>query len=200
MPRNVAGVPIDPTEFNRNDGFSPGNLIVTKVRVWTRRPPSPPPGWSPSPTSPPRRPRPGRRGAGRADGRAAPDLGELDVNPADPADRNVILRPAVNFEEGRRYIVALRDLRTADGTVIPPNPAFRAIRDRVPTANAAWKHAARTSRRCSPRCSGPAWTARTCSWRGTSPSRASGTCRSGCSRSATTPSPVWATPTWLTAR
>ena len=31
MPRNVAGKPIDPTDWNRADGFSPGSLIVTKV-------------------------------------------------------------------------------------------------------------------------------------------------------------------------
>src|SRR5438128_2083125 len=31
MPANAAGVPVDPTEFNRNDGFSPGTLIVAKV-------------------------------------------------------------------------------------------------------------------------------------------------------------------------
>src|SRR3954465_5484785 len=31
MPTNAAGKPIDPTEFNRNDGFSPGSLIVARV-------------------------------------------------------------------------------------------------------------------------------------------------------------------------
>ena len=31
MPANRAGVPIDPTDMNRADGFSPGNLIVTHV-------------------------------------------------------------------------------------------------------------------------------------------------------------------------
>src|SRR3954454_23173159 len=31
MPRNVAGKPIDPTELNRHDGFSPGSAILTKV-------------------------------------------------------------------------------------------------------------------------------------------------------------------------
>ena len=31
MPRNVNGVAIDPTEWNRNDGFSPGSLITTYV-------------------------------------------------------------------------------------------------------------------------------------------------------------------------
>ncbi len=28
---NSSGVPIDPTEWNRNDGFSPGSMIVTYV-------------------------------------------------------------------------------------------------------------------------------------------------------------------------
>jgi hypothetical protein len=31
MPRNAAGKPIDPTEWNRNDGFSPGQMILTYV-------------------------------------------------------------------------------------------------------------------------------------------------------------------------
>src|SRR5439155_12930564 len=31
MPRNIAGNPIRPDDWNRNDGFSPGQEIVTKV-------------------------------------------------------------------------------------------------------------------------------------------------------------------------
>src|SRR5215211_4298084 len=31
MPRNRLGKPIDPADYNRSDGFSPGQLIVTKV-------------------------------------------------------------------------------------------------------------------------------------------------------------------------
>lgn len=31
MPRNLVGKPIDPTDWNRNDGFSPGQLITTFV-------------------------------------------------------------------------------------------------------------------------------------------------------------------------
>ena len=31
MPRNLLGKPIDPTDWNRNDGFSPGQLITTFV-------------------------------------------------------------------------------------------------------------------------------------------------------------------------
>src|SRR3954469_9807132 len=31
MPANKLGVHIDPTEYNRNDGFSPGNLITVRI-------------------------------------------------------------------------------------------------------------------------------------------------------------------------
>ena len=35
MPRNNMGVPIDPTEWNRNDGFSPGSEILTSFPAST---------------------------------------------------------------------------------------------------------------------------------------------------------------------
>src|SRR5215211_3939537 len=31
MPRNKTGRPIDPTDMNRADGFSPGSMLLTKV-------------------------------------------------------------------------------------------------------------------------------------------------------------------------
>src|SRR4051812_36820524 len=31
MPRNVAGAPMRPTDLNRSDGFSPGQMIVAHV-------------------------------------------------------------------------------------------------------------------------------------------------------------------------
>ena len=31
MPRNKDGKPIDPTDMNRADGFSPGSAMITKV-------------------------------------------------------------------------------------------------------------------------------------------------------------------------
>jgi hypothetical protein len=57
---------------------------------------------------------------------------ELDANPADPRDVTLIVRPAVNFDEGERYIVALRNLKDAQGGEIEAQPAFRALRDRTP--------------------------------------------------------------------
>ncbi|MEQ9478943.1 MAG: hypothetical protein RIK00_06440 [Algiphilus sp.] len=49
----------------------------------------------------------------------------------------LILRPGANFEEGHRYIVAMRNLRTADGETIPAPPQFRVFRDRHPSDLAA---------------------------------------------------------------
>ena len=125
MPRNVAGKPIDPTEWNRNDGFSPGSLITTFV-----------PGLdleatrAPSITDP-----------GRSRSKSSPIMvidtttlkrhlvwAEMDVQ-APPEDRNLIIRPAQNFREGRTYVVVLRNLKREDGGEIPAGAAFRAYRD-----------------------------------------------------------------------
>lgn len=138
MPRNVAGVPIDVSDLNRNDGFSPGNLVVTQVPGLDS-----PEAFRASGLTP-------ITDIGRYAERDAPavvvdaDTGkrhplwaEVDVNPADPADRTLILRPARNFDEGHRYVVALRHLRRADGAVIPAGPAFAALRDRTATSDAA---------------------------------------------------------------
>lgn len=122
-PVSVAGVPIAPAEWNRNDGFSPGSMLLARV-----------PGLDLA-----------RTGAapitdigGSLDrdapvvlldtvtGERWPYWAELDANA--PADRQaLIVRPARNLSEGHRYAVALRDLRDAAGAPIPPNPAFAAV-------------------------------------------------------------------------
>jgi hypothetical protein len=56
---------------------------------------------------------------------------ELDSNAASDRDRALLVHPAVNWREGHRYIVALRDLRGADGRPLEPSPAFRTFRDRL---------------------------------------------------------------------
>jgi hypothetical protein len=140
MPRNVAQKPIDPSEFNRNDGFSPGQEIVTNV-----------PGL-------------GNQKAFDATGAVPisdvarsfdPDQpvvvidantlrrqliwSEVDANPAANADRNLLIHPAVNWTEGHHYIVALRDLRDATGAPLAAQPAFRHYRDRIGTGDAAFE-------------------------------------------------------------
>ena len=134
MPKNTLGKGIDPAAWNRNNGFSPGQLIVTKV-----------PGLE-------------TRAAFRKT-RAVPvtDMrqtyrreqpivvidtktkkrhliwSELDANADAPEDVVLHIRPGRNFVEGRRYIVALRNLKDARGRTIPAQPAFRIYRDRVAT-------------------------------------------------------------------
>jgi hypothetical protein len=138
MPRNSSGIPIDPSEYNRSDGFSPGQKIVTKV-----------PGFD-TPAAFERTGAVPITDLARAFDRNQPVVvinartrrrhliwSELDANPTNPADVTLLIRPAINFEEGERYIVALRSLRDADGRTIPAQPAFRLYRDRTRTREPA---------------------------------------------------------------
>jgi hypothetical protein len=146
MPR-VAGVkPIDPTEWNRNDGFSPGSMVLTMVpgldlhTTWGTD------GMTDPRVGGPNDPRDHVSDIGRYTAADAPILiidsqtgqrwpfwSELDLNPGTkPNDRLLILRPAVNFLEGHRYIVALRNMKNATGAIIPAGAQFAAYRDGTP--------------------------------------------------------------------
>ncbi len=147
MPRNVIGKPIDPTDQNRNDGFSPGNLIVTRV-----------PGLETPAAFARNRLVPITDMARYADPDQAavvidttthqrwPIWSELDANPAKATDVTLILRPARNFTEGHRYVVALRHLRDANGAPIGARDAFRFFRDRIATSPRIDAFEARRSR------------------------------------------------------
>src|SRR5207244_10472710 len=43
--------------------------------------------------------------------------------------QDLMLHPATNLIDGHRYIVALRHLKTDDGSTAPPAAAFKAYRD-----------------------------------------------------------------------
>jgi hypothetical protein len=142
------GQAIDPTEWNRNDGFSPGSMVLTFVPnldlpvTWgTQAEPTSLPGIGPNePGYFDHRDHiaaPGRYLQSDApivildadSGERHPFWSELDQHPNTSADqRLLILRPAVNFEEGHRYIVALRDLKRSDGSTIAPDPTFEGYR------------------------------------------------------------------------
>src|SRR5438552_16542573 len=119
MPRNASQKPIDPTDYNRNDGFSPGASMVLRV-----------PGVDLGVT-----------GAApitdveRSLDADAPIVlvnattlahhlfwAEIDSNASSEASRAVIIRPAVNLAESTRYIVALRRMKDSGGALIAPNP------------------------------------------------------------------------------
>ena len=146
MPRSIAGKPIDPTEWNRNDGFSPGSMVLTFVpgldlyRTWGTQ------AMTGARVGGPNDPRDqlaeiGRYAAPNAPillidattGRRWPFWSELDHNAATADDdRILIVRPAVNFLEGHRYLVGLRNLRDNGGAVIPADAQFAAYRDGMP--------------------------------------------------------------------
>jgi hypothetical protein len=141
------GKPIDPTEWNRNDGFSPGSMVMTYVpeidlhKTW---------GTEGRPHSDVGLNEPGYFDyrdhiadiglyenedapiviINATTGERHPFWSELDTHPGavDAGEQVLILRPAVNFEEGQRYIVALRDLKDTAGATIPTPTNFAAYR------------------------------------------------------------------------
>ncbi len=134
MPVNKDDVGIDPTDFNRNDGFSPGQAITLHIDGLDNQD-----AFNRSKIVSLKRP-------DRYDNDSQPVVvfnaktgerhqiwAEMDSNAADPSDNNLIIRPMVNWDEGARYIVALRRLKMADGTKIKAPNAFKVYRDRLIT-------------------------------------------------------------------
>jgi hypothetical protein len=134
MPKNGAGVPINPTDWNRLDGFSPGAEILVqatgidlaKTGVAT---------ISDIGTS---------LSAGApivlydlTSKQRVPYWAELDTwNPDDPL-RALVIRPARNFVEGDRIVVALRNLKDANGNLLPAPANFALVRDNKPVTDPA---------------------------------------------------------------
>jgi hypothetical protein len=130
MPRNREGKPIEASDYNHSDGFSPGQAIVTRVPGLdtlaafrrNRLPPIDDPARSLR--------RKSRVAVINArTGRRHLVWAEIDANPRKRSERNLIIRPARNFREGERYIVALSDLRRASGRRIRPSAAFQRLRE-----------------------------------------------------------------------
>ncbi len=134
MPGNASGKPVDPTEMNTSDGFSPGAPIVLRV-----------PGLD-SPeafaqTDPVAITDMGESFAARqpivvidaATGRRQLIWAELDSNASSPGETDLLIHYGKNLQEGHRYIVALRKLRDADGDAIEAPQGFQLLRDRVPS-------------------------------------------------------------------
>lgn len=152
-PRTLAGKPVDTSEWNRNDGFSPGALILTYVPGLDLARTYGLDGTPETGAGTPNDPFAVRDDVADAiiedpalsmaadspivllnadTGERHPFYAELDEHPetlADGEDRTLIVRPLVNLTEGDRYIVALRDLVDADGNELAPTAAFTALRD-----------------------------------------------------------------------
>src|SRR5688572_7723493 len=138
MPANKDGVRIDPREWNRADGFSPGQQITVRIPGLDNRRAFERSGIVPI------------TDIGKSLGKRQPVVlidartgkrqliwAELDASAPSNASRALLIRPAKNLAEGRRYVVALRRLKTAGGKAIKPTFAFRALRDKRRTNSRA---------------------------------------------------------------
>ncbi len=150
-PANIKGVHIDPTDMNRGDGFSPGNMIVLKIPGLDTPAAFDNTGMVPiTNLQAYEDPNQSVMVIDAETGERHPIWAELDSNPTtvDPSlegpggvnlnpsnteDVNVIVRPAENFEHDKRYIVVFRNLKDADNNTIPAPPAFRTYRDKIIT-------------------------------------------------------------------
>lgn len=143
MPRNAAGTPIDPAQWNAADGFSPGSALLAHVPgldlATTGVAPVTDVGWSL------------RRDApivivDTRTGERWPYWAELDAGATGPARQALIVRPARNLREGHRYAVALRGLKDAAGETLPVTETFaRLLGDGLPSGDplAGRQHALR---------------------------------------------------------
>ncbi|HEU0198441.1 MAG TPA: hypothetical protein VFQ88_14685 [Nevskiaceae bacterium] len=128
MPRSslLLDVPVNPAEWNRNDGFSPGSAILVHVEgIDLKASKMPDIGDIPRSL--------------QADSpivlvdtttlKWQACWAELDVHAKNPAQQALIIHPARALLDGHRYVVALRDLRNAQGQLIPAPAYFRIFRD-----------------------------------------------------------------------
>ncbi|MFF5077441.1 hypothetical protein ACFY36_10340 [Actinoplanes sp. NPDC000266] len=118
LPANVAGKHIDPAEWNRQDGFSPGTPILAEV-----------PGLDPVASGIAPVTDIGRSLAPNAPillidtrtGQRTPHWAELDAHATERP--LLIIRPAVALREATRYRVVLRNLRDSGGKPVrAPRP------------------------------------------------------------------------------
>ena len=139
MPDNAAGKPIDPEPYALNDGFSPGETILARVPgldnpaalAQTDAAPLNHIGRYAEPDAP-------VVVIDAETGERLPIWVEIDSNATAP-DSTPARDPsgASTTSPGHRYIVAMRDLRRADGSTIDAPEGFRYYRDELPSDEAA---------------------------------------------------------------
>lgn len=127
---NAEGVTFDPSTWNTLDGFSPSTPIIVQV-----------PGLDPQSTVLPSEddiavsltPESATVLVDLDSGRLVPHWAELDSRAEDPAERSLIIRPAVSLTETNRFAVALRDINGEGGKPLDAPIGFKAIRDNIST-------------------------------------------------------------------
>ena len=130
MPVNAKGERMSPSQYDRNDGFSPGSAIVLHASGLDN-------AAAFAKTHPV-----GLQNMGaafeknqpivvidQATGRRQLIYAELDANASTPQTTDLMIVPGKEFTEGHTYIVALRELRNASGHVLRAPAWFERLRD-----------------------------------------------------------------------
>ena len=127
-PVNAQGVPIDVTDQNWADGFSPGSAILTFVPgldvAATGIAPSTDIGASLNPDAP-------VVVLDTTTGERVPYWGELDAQ-APAGEQLLMIHPAISLAEGHHFVVGMRNLRDSANNIIPRGPGFQAAIDGDP--------------------------------------------------------------------
>jgi len=129
---NVDGVTLDPTEWNRNDGWSPSTPILAYV-----------PGLDPTKTALPSE---GNIGFSVTEqsatvivdlttGQLVPHWAEMDSRATSPDQQLLILRPAISLIETHQFAVAFRHMIGTNGAPLSAPITFQAIRDNNATGS-----------------------------------------------------------------
>jgi hypothetical protein len=127
LPTSSFGVPLDPTPYNRRDGFS---SVASLLAYFPEKiDPSNLPGPNDTRLSMDRK---SPIQLFRYDtGERVPLFAELDAN-ADPSHGNkqgLIIQPVVRLHPGTRYVAIIQGLKTPDGKEVAPLVGFKKLRD-----------------------------------------------------------------------
>jgi hypothetical protein len=131
MPTNKAGDQMDVAPYDRNDGFSPGSMMVARV-----------PGLDTPEALKQTNPAP-LTDMSQAFKKRAPIVvidektkqrqliwAELDSNAASSQDTTLLIHPGQNLEYGHTYAVAMRRLKDANGKTLQAPKWFEKLRDK----------------------------------------------------------------------
>ncbi len=130
LPTNSSGTAIDPTAWNRNDGFSANSPLLTWVDDLDPEASSLP-SWTDLESS---------LAADASvvlvdttSGDRIPLWAEVDIDSAADDGQLLVVRPAISLAPATNYSVGLRNLVTTTGEPVEPSALFQVYRDRLVT-------------------------------------------------------------------
>lgn len=135
MPANASGKHIDPTEWNRDDGFSPSSIGLTVVpdldAAASKLPPQTDIAQSLTDAT-------SIVVVDVTTSKRVPAWAELDPRVTDPKQRLLRIVPAVGLAEGHRIAIGLRNLKHPDGTNVARTAAFAQLVAHPTAAQKQW--------------------------------------------------------------